>query len=249
MAQKNLRIVYANRATAVSGDTNGLSLNDYKSSTYTTSTATVTITTSGIVAGNVAVMVMLAERVNSITASITGNGGLVAASVTEDSASNINSSTGVIGYGGGKYVTVYTTCTGSVTSIVLTIPSGTKISRIIVGNYWTPTYNTQFGVSVNYVDNSSAERLQSGDLFTQNAPRHKTLSFDLQYLNEADKFILFDIMKSLGKITPIFVSVFPDDDDKDKEQMYQIYGKFSDLGGISHTMFTMYASSIQLEEI
>jgi hypothetical protein len=154
-----------------------------------------------------------------------------------------------VGYGGGKYIVKYYTLASSTTSFTVTFSSSVKVSRFMIGNYWSPKYNTNFGVQVGYEDATTSERLQSGDLYTTIAPRNKTLQFDLQYMDESDKFQLFDIYRSIGKTKPVFVSVFPEDLDKQKEQMYSIYGKFNTLSNISYIMYSIYSSSLQLEEI
>lgn len=240
MATNNLRIVYANKLTAATGGSTPQNLlNDYKSQTSTATTFT--LTTSSLT-GKVAVVAMLSETTSSVTMTVNST------STTESTTSTISSSAS-IGYGGGKYVVVYLTLAAATTSFTVTFNTSVKVSRFIVGNYWSPTYNTSFGISVGYEDQSSTERLQGGDLYTTSGPRHKTMSFDLQYVTDSEKFFLFDLVKQLGKSKAIFVSAFPEDSDKEREQMYSIYGKFSSLPQISYAMFTKYTSSLQLEEI
>lgn len=239
MAQNNLRIVTNNQVTQVNTSTTANSLNDYKSQ-YDTGT-TFTITTNAVT-GPIAIIAMLTDTVSSVTMTVTGQ-----TAVTESTSSTYSGQT--VGYGGGKYVVKYFTPTPGTTSFTVTFSASVKVSKFIVGNYWSPKYNTGYGVQVGYEDATSSERLQSGDIYTTISPRNKTLQFDLQYMDESDKFQLFDIYKSIGKTKPIFISVFPENTDQQKEQMYSIYGKFNTLSNISHVMYTMYSSSIQLEEI
>lgn len=239
MASNNLRIVTNNAVTLVGGVSTAKSLNDYKSQ-YDTGTS-FTITTTALT-GPIAIVAMLTEEVGSVTMTVTGQ-----SAVTESTTSVFSGQT--VGFGGGKYIAKYFTPAAGTTSFIVTFSASVKVSRFIIGNYWVPKYNTGYGVQVGYADASTTERLQGGDLYTTAAPRNKTLQFDLQYLDESDKFQLFDIIRSLGKIKPVFASVFPDDTDKQKEQMYSIYGKFNSLSNISYAMYSMYSSSVQLEEI
>lgn len=245
MATNNLRILYANKLTAATGGaTPSNLLNDYKSQTSQASTFTLTASS---LTGKVAVVALLAETTASVTMTVTT--ATTSGSYAETTTSAV-ASTGTIGYGGGKYIAVYLDLGATTTtSYTVTFSAGVKVSRFLVGSYWSPTYNTSFGMQVGYEDTSSSERLQSGDLYSTPGPRHKTLSFELPYLNDTDKFKLFDIVKLLGKSKPIFISLFPEDTDKEREQMYSIYGRFTGLPGITYAMFTKYASSIQLEEI
>ena len=237
----NLRIVSSNKLlSAAAGGVNAPNLlNDYKSQTATGSSFT--LTTSSLV-GKVAVVAMLAEALNSVTMTVAST------STTESTVSDFGTSASV-GYGGGKYVAVYLNLASGTTSFSVTFNTSVKVSRFIVGNYWSPTYNTSFGVQAGYEDNSTSERLQSGDLYTTPGPRHKTISFELPYLTDSDKFKLFDLVRNTGKITPVFVSLFPEDTDKEREQIYSIYGKFTSLPGLTYALFTKYTSSLQLEEI
>jgi hypothetical protein len=236
---QNLRIITQNRITQVGGSTTAKSLNDYKSQ-FDTGT-TFTITTSSI-SGPVAVVALLTEATGSVTMTVTGQ-----TAVAESTTSSFTGQT--VGFGGGKYIAKYYTLATGTTTFTVTFSSSVKVSKFIIGNYWSPKYNTGFGVQTGYADASTSERLQSGDLYTTIAPRNKTLQFDLQYMDESDKFQLFDILRSCGKVTPLFVSIFPDNTDKQKEQMYSIYGKLNNLSNISYVMFSFYASSVSLEEI
>lgn len=239
MAQNNLRIVSNNVVTQVNGSATAKSLNDYKSQSDTGTTFTITTTA---VTGPIVVAAMLTETVGPITMTVAGQ-----TAVTESTASSFSGQT--VGFGAGKYIAVYFTPTAGTTSFTVTFSVQVKVSRFIVGNYWSPKYNTGFGVQTGYEDATTSERLQSGDLYTTVSPRNKTLQFDLQYMDESDKFRLFDIYRSVAKTRAVFVSVFPQDTDQQKEQMYSIYGKFSSLANITNTMFSMYSSSLQLEEI
>lgn len=240
MAQNNLRVVFKNAATAVGGSSTSAALNDFKSST-TVASSSYTVTTSSL-SGPVCVMAMVAEYTGALTMTVSTQ------SSADTSTSQVSNSQPT-GYGGVKYMAVYFPNLGSTSSFTISFSQAVKLSRVVIGNYWQPQYNTQYGASVGFNDLSEASRLQSGDLYTQLGPRHKTLSFSLDYISEQDKFKLFDLVRGVGKSTGVFVSLFPQDADKEKEQMYQIYGKFQNLPQISHTIFTMYASSLELEEI
>lgn len=241
MAANNLRILYKNAVTAVTADSVSAPnlLNDYKS--QTTTGTTFVITTSSLT-GSVVLVAMLPELTGSVTMTVTGQTAVVE-STTSLVANN------QIGYGGGKYVAKYIALGSATTSFTVTFSQAVKVSRFIVGNYWTPQFNTSYGIELGYTDASDYERLQSGDLYTINAPRNKYLTFNLEYLVDAEKFKMFDIIKSVGKSKPLFISVFPEDTDKEKEQMYSIYGKLSNMPGITYALFTKYTTSLNLEEV
>jgi hypothetical protein len=203
-------------------------------------TAGYILNTSSI-SGDVAIIAYLPEVVGSVTMTVSGY-----SATTENTVTNVIDLPS--GYGGGKYISVYLTNVPISTGFNVGFDTNVKVSRFIVGNYWSPKYNIPYGVSVGFDDKTSTERLHGGDLYATNGPRHKTLSFELEYLHESDKFNLYKILKTIGKTGYVFVSAFPEDIDKEREQMYSIYGKFSDLNAIVYSQYTRYTSSVSIEE-
>lgn len=158
-------------------------------------------------------------------------------------------------FGGGscarRYFPSITGCQGLRIDIVDTNNTDTylEISRVIAGTYWTPTYNTEYGLSVGISDSSTKSRTQTGNLITDIGTSNKTLSFSLNYLTQVDRDTLFSIISTLGTKKSLYVSLFPEDTEPTKEQIYQIYGRLSDLATISNPVYSMYASSINIEEV
>ena len=234
----NLRLIHTNQLTQVAGSATHPATNDYKSQTSTNTSFA--LTTSSI-SGNVAVVAYLPEHTGSITMTVTGF-----SPVTESTVSATTNLPNA--YGGGKYVVVYLTGITARTSFTVTFNTSVKVSRFVVGNYWSPQHNIPFGITAGYTDTSTSERLQSGDLYSTPGPRNKTMQFALEYLTDSDKYEFFSILKTIGKLGCVFVSAFPEDTDKAREQMYSIYGKLSNLNGISYAQYTRYTSSVDLEE-
>ena len=125
-----------------------------------------------------------------------------------------------------------------------------EISRLILGSYWSPKYNTGYGIEAGVVDLSTSTRTESGDLLTTELPYFSTLKFDLKFMVKQDRDSLYSILRALGTRKAMFVSAFPDNQlDWGKEGVYQCYGKFAQLPGISHSMYEMYSSDISIEEV
>ena len=163
-------------------------------------------------------------------------------------------------YGGGTYARVwipeeYQDDTVQWLGIQVTDPGGSNIevSRLIVGPYWSPRFNTEYGVSAGIEDMSEHSRTESGDLITRRGPRYKTLNFGLQYLHQADRKEMTRIFLGNGISKPLFVSIFPDstgtDIDFQREGLHQIYGKMKQIPGISYDYYELYATSMELEEV
>jgi len=157
-------------------------------------------------------------------------------------------------FGGGTYARCFipnTNCTSMSIEIIDTYQPSTylEFSKLIVGEWWSPTYNTSFGLQAGHKISSSNQRVEAGDLVTARGTMSRTLMFDLKYMIDTDRDTLLGIIRSHAINKSIYVNLFPDDDDHGKEYTYQIYGKLTQLNSIQHSIFTIYASQVELEEI
>ena len=159
-------------------------------------------------------------------------------------------------YGSGTYARAWLPVTQTCASLTVTLNDTNntagyvEVSRLIVGDYWTPTYNTSFGLMSAPKSLSSTMRTESGDLVTNRGIQYNTMSFDLTWLTPADRLVFTKIIKSNGINKPLLISLFPDaSEDFDKEQTFQIYGKLTQVPDLTHPMFSMYSSKVEIEEI
>lgn len=162
----------------------------------------------------------------------------------------------VYSYGGGKHARCYAPInTDLVTGITIEIVDSSntygyvEAARLVVGSYWSPKYNTSYGISIDAVDLSKSERTEAGDLITTTNPKYSKLTFDMKYLDSDDRKELIRIIKTNGLTKPLFVSLFPYDTDAYKERDYQAYGKISGLSPVVHPIYSMYSSQLVVEEI
>jgi hypothetical protein len=125
-----------------------------------------------------------------------------------------------------------------------------EVSRLIFGDYWSPQYNTSFGLSSTLNDTSTSERNEAGDIITNNGTQYNTVSFDMKYMSPADRTDFNKLIRTKGSRYPVFISLFPDNaEDYGKEQLHQVFGKLTKISGISHPIFNMYATQVDIEEI
>ena len=282
MADNNLRVIYQNvadtstiTASTTAGVTAAVNLKkDAKSliwrSTGTSATLTVAFGASRTIRG---VILPFTNLTSTATINVTCTGGsttstgtiLAAPYAQTDSWDSTYLPIGAnsYAYGSGTYARVWfasaQTCTGI--TITLTDTSNTagyiEASRLIIGDYWSPTFNTSFGLISAPKSLSTSNRTESGDLVTNRGIQYNTMSFDLAWLNPSDRTIFSKIIKSNGINKGLFISLFPNNGtsavdatiDYNKEQTYQIYGKLSSLSDISHPMYTMYTAKVDIEEI
>lgn len=160
-------------------------------------------------------------------------------------------------YSGGTYARVYIPLASQIacTSIVIEISDQyntdkyIEVSRLIIGSYWTPIYNTQYGLTSTINDLTTNERTESGNLVTNRGAKFRTLNFDVGYLTASDRNNLFSIFRGSGTSRPLFVSLFPEDSDLEKERDFQIYGKLSGINPITHSTLDLYSSSLEIQEV
>lgn len=125
-----------------------------------------------------------------------------------------------------------------------------QASRLVIGSYWSPTYNTGYGMVSDYKDMSRSERAESGALITSAGARYATMQFNLDWMNDKDRIELNRLNRIKGTSGSIFVSLFPDQsDDWNLEQMYQIYGRLANTVPVTHPMYDFYSSSMDIEEV
>lgn len=150
------------------------------------------------------------------------------------------------------------TCTSVVVEIVDSANTFVEIGKMVVGSFWSPIYNTSFGLGINFQDMSIITRVDSGNRVAQLAPRYKTMTFDLKWLNDSDRQSLRLLLQRNGVTVPILVSLFPQlqqvgtaptTDEYDLENTYSIYGGLANIQALTHSTFKHYSSSMELEEI
>lgn len=158
-------------------------------------------------------------------------------------------------YGGGSYACVWFTQTANVrhAAITITDTSNTQgyveAARVVIGKYWTPAVNADFGAQLSMVDMSKHSRNDGGDLVTVRASRHKKLTFTMSNLLTAERLQVISVLRNNGMYKPLYCSLMPVVNDLDLEQSYQIYGRLAQISAISTPYFATYASSIDIEEL
>lgn len=128
-----------------------------------------------------------------------------------------------------------------------------EASRLVIGNYWSPTYNTGYGMTSTIKDLSVHDRTESGDLVTQRGPRYNSLAFDLAWVSPKDRVQLTKLFLGNGISKALFISLFPDNgsttESWEQERAHQIYGKVMQIPGISYHTLEMYSAQLEIEEV
>jgi hypothetical protein len=278
MAANNLRIIYdnvADSATLTASTTaSGLTVNNLKTeqkgfvwrSTGTSATITATWSSAQTISGvvlpfcnltsNATIQVRLFTNTGDATPVLNTGAQSARAYTPQDVFGGFTQPAGVNAYsfGGGSYARSWFAATVARKIEVIINDAGNssgyiELSRLVCGNYWSPTYNTEFGLSLGYRDTSEQTRSESGNLITTNNTVHRTLNFNLNWLVDTDRTRMLSILRGNGLRKPLFVSIFPEDASLTKEQEFQIYGKLVNTNSITHPVYSVYTTTVDIEEI
>lgn len=131
---------------------------------------------------------------------------------------------------------------------ILTNPDGyVEISRLICGKSWRPEINCAYGLPIGTTDSSESARTDSGNLIIDRRTVHKTISLNMDFMTELDKRNLSELIRTVNKNKPVFLSVFPGSG-WDQEQAGQIYGILDDVA-IDLWGCRLYSSELKLTEV
>jgi hypothetical protein len=144
---------------------------------------------------------------------------------------------------------------GAVQKVVVDLADGTNPSgyieaaRIIMGDYWTPSYNPDYGAAVTYADNTKNDRSDAGSLLSDKGIRYRKMTLTMSLMKPVDRQKMKDIFRINGMSDPVFISLFPQDADPDLEDSHMLYGKLATMSAIALSSFSRYAWPIDIEEV
>jgi len=124
-----------------------------------------------------------------------------------------------------------------------------EVGRLIAGPVWSPRYNFNFGHNVTYVDSSRRTRTEAGDLRGERGPKWRRIEFELSNMDSQDRAAMLRLARVNGTTESLFVSLFPESDDKLLEQSYQLWGKFADSVQLSQPNYDIYTARVAMEEV
>lgn len=124
-----------------------------------------------------------------------------------------------------------------------------EISRLVVGNYWSPQYNAEYGAQVQTQDSSENYRTGAGNLKTVLGTTSDKLSINLAHLTPMDRARFMRILRENGKGKAMLFSLFPENPDPLLEQDYMLYGKASNSDAVTTPYFETYSAPLQIEGI
>ncbi len=167
------------------------------------------------------------------------------------SASGVNA----YAFGGGAAARVWFTPVAGVKQLTIDLvdtgnASGyVEASRLVVGRYWSPTYNGDYGATMTHKDASEHVRNDASDLMTTIGTRSREMSLTLSTMRAADRTALVSILRGNGKGNPLFFSLFPESADAEQERDYEMYCKLSDISAMAIQYYDAYSAPLALDEV
>lgn len=122
------------------------------------------------------------------------------------------------------------------------------ISRLVVGPYFRPKINTNYGQANSTIDLSTHSRSASGGLRSEIGPIARSMSFSLDYIKEEDRGRVQRIMEqSIGK--SLWISIMEDSIDKELERDKSIYGRLTNPASMQWQSLYRHSADFQIEGI
>lgn len=124
-----------------------------------------------------------------------------------------------------------------------------EASYLMLGQYWSPTYDVDAGMGVQLRDSDVQKRSAAGSLRARAGVKWRELPLDLSLMPLADLKTLLRALRSLGRSKPLFVAVYPEDDDTTLDAETRMVGMLTEeseftLGGPDNFATRMTVASL-----
>ena len=120
---------------------------------------------------------------------------------------------------------------------------------LVIGQYWSPKINAEYGAKIEYLDTSKHARNGAGDVMTDQGFINKQITFDLGWMEKEDRQKIIELGFSNGINPLIHCSVFPESEYKHQQQTFQIYGFNKSNTSLSRRVFLTDKTSFKIQEI
>lgn len=113
--------------------------------------------------------------------------------------------------------------------VTFTDAGSPDICRVVLGAYWSPAHNPDYGAPLSIEDLTDSNRTLGGSQRTNEGEKYRKFRVDFSWLLEADRHPLLKIMEHNGLSRDFMISLFPEDGTM-LEADHTINAKFVSLG-------------------
>lgn len=124
-----------------------------------------------------------------------------------------------------------------------------EAARLVIGPYWTPTFNAEYGAGLLPVDSTTNYRTEAGSLKSDGGTYSWKVSLNLPALVPADRTAAINILRANGKRWPLLLSLFPQNADLELERDNTVWGKLTELSALTVSTLNRYALPVEIESI
>ncbi len=123
-----------------------------------------------------------------------------------------------------------------------------QIKRLLIGAYFEPLINADYGMQLCWQDNSIQTRTMAGSIRTDIKEKFRMLNGNLSGLSSGERATFFDMSRAVGLSSEIFVSAFPQSGGAN-ERDHSMLCKFDKLPAITQTQYTRYSGAFSFVEV
>lgn len=122
------------------------------------------------------------------------------------------------------------------------------MKRLLMGNYFEPLVNVEYGLNVFWQDNSEQMRTQGGSLRTDNRVQFRVARGTLPALTQGERATFVEMTRQVGLRVEVFMSIFPEIGGA-MERDHSILGKFTTMPDLMHSQYNSFKSDLVFEEV
>jgi len=123
-----------------------------------------------------------------------------------------------------------------------------EMKRLLMGNYFEPLVNVEYGLNLQWQDNSTQFRTQGNSIRTDNMALFRVLQGRLPALTQGERATFMEMTRQVALRTEVFMSVFPTVGGS-LERDHAMLGKFTSMPNVLHSEFSSYKSDLTFEEV
>lgn len=123
-----------------------------------------------------------------------------------------------------------------------------QAKRLLLGPYFEPLVNVDYGLQLYWEDNSVQRRTQGGSLRTDVRTRYRVLRAQLGYLSDSERAVAVETLRQIGLRTETFVSVFPGAGGA-LERDHSLLGKFTSMPQFTNGEPSSHQAPLAFEEV
>lgn len=122
-----------------------------------------------------------------------------------------------------------------------------EASRLIFGYHIEPQINPAYGLKLGWTESTKQSRTEGGALRSESKDPYRKLSFDLQWIYEADRKRLFETMRKIGKRKDFFISIYPGAG-LELERDNAMHAKITGMPDFSIPFYGIHSAQFDIEE-